>query len=66
MFKSRGQDKLNKPPFLSLLETRKKNAPVSDNIIDFCDIKIHQVPSFLSPYCSIKANLSRALNTRMS
>lgn len=41
-------------------------APISDNIIDFCDIKIHQVPSSPSQYCSAKASLSATLNAELS
>lgn len=58
-------------PF-SLNKTKKKKsqiqtpAPFSDNIIDFCDIKIHQVPSSPSQYCSAKASLSATLNAELS
>lgn len=64
---------LEKTPvsFFSKQDKKKKSqiqtpAPISDNIIDFCDIKIHQVPSSPSQYCSAKASLSATLNAELS
>lgn len=58
--------------FVSKQEKKKRRsqiqtpAPISDNIIDFCDIKIHRVPSSPSQYCSTKAGLSAMLNAELS
>ena len=77
MFSASRQDDSKKMPvsFFSKQEEKRKKrrrsqiqtpAPVSDNIIDFCDIKIHQVPSSPSQYCSAKASLSATLNAELS
>lgn len=44
----------------------KKNPPASEQHHWFCDIKIHQLPSFPTQYCCIKADLSEALSATMS